>query len=131
MTEVLISLISMIGGLGVAYIVNVAGKKVQQKKAEKQPKDRMEQMFDGYERLIKQKDLEDDRKQQYIKTIEEELRLTKEHVGHLENALEATKQELTESRVENQELREKLDEMRREYKLVKQDNQDTVDALRR
>ena len=119
----------MVGALGVAYIVNVASKKVQAKKAEKQPKDRMEQMFDGYERLIKQKDVEDDRKQRYIKTIEEELRLTKEHVGHLERALEATKDELNESRVENAELREKLDEMRIEYKKVKSENQDTVDAL--
>ena len=129
MNEVIIAVISLIGGLGTAYIVNVAGKKVQQKKAEKQPKDRMEQMFDGYERLIKQKDLEDDRKQKYIQTIEEELRLTKEHVGHLERALEATKDELNESRVENQELRERLDEMRREYQIVKKDNKDTVDAL--
>ena len=129
MNEVLIALISLIGGLGTAYIVNVAGKKVQQKKAEKQPKDRMEQMFDGYERLIKQKDVEDDRKQKYIQTIEEELRLTKEHVGHLERALEATKDELNESRAENQELRDMLDAMRKEYKTVKQDNKDAVDAL--
>ena len=131
MTEILISLISMIGGLGVAYIVNVAGKKVQAKKSEKQPKDRMEQMFDGYERLIKQKDVEDDRKHKYIQTIEEELRLTKEYVGHLEMALEATKDELKESRIENQELRDMLDAMRKEYKIIKQDNQDTVDALKK
>lgn len=119
----------MVGALGVAYIVNVASKKVQAKKAEKQPKDRMEQMFDGYERLIKQKDVEDDRKQKYIQTIEQELRLTKEHVGHLERALEATKDELEISRADNAELRAKLDEMRREYKTVKRDNQETVDSL--
>lgn len=117
--NVQISIISAISALGVAYIVNVAAKKVQEKKAEKQPKDRMEQMFDGYERLIKQKDLEDDRKQKYIKIIEGELTATKLHVGKLEEAMERTQQELSESRVENQELRDKLDEMRKEYQAVK------------
>lgn len=118
--NVQISLISAISGVVIAYIVNVAAKKVQEKKAEKQPKDRMEQMFDGYERLIKQKDVEDDRKQQYIKTIETELQLVKTHAGKLEEALDRTNEELALSRDENKELRQKLDEMRKEYKTVKQ-----------
>lgn len=118
-TNVQISIISTLGGIVVAYLVNVAAKKVQAKKAEKQPKDRMEQMFDGYERLIKQKDLEDDRKQKYILVIEKELGLTKEHVTRLETALVATRDELARSRDENKELRDKLDEMRKEYKIVK------------
>lgn len=122
---VLIALISMIGGIAVAYIVNVAAKKVQEKKAEKQPKDRMEQMFDGYERLIRQKDLEDDRKQKYIIVIEEELKLTKEHVARLESALEATNEELALSRKENSELKHMLDDMRKEYKVAKQHALDT------
>lgn len=117
--NVQISIISAISGIVIAYIVNVAAKKVQEKKAEKQPKDRMEQMFDGYERLIKQKDAEDDRKQKYIVVIERELTLTKEHVSRLETALEATNDELAQSRKENAELKTMLDAMRREYKTVK------------
>lgn len=117
--NVQISIISAISGIAIAYIVNIAAKKVQEKKVEKQPKDRMEQMFDGYERLIKQKDLEDDRKQRYIKIIEDELTATKLHVDKLEEAMARTSEELAESRVENQELREKLDEMRKEYQSVK------------
>lgn len=117
--NVQISIISGISGIIVAYIVNVAAKKVQEKKAEKQPKDRMEQMFDGYERLIKQKDAEDDRKQRYIKIIESELTATKLHVNKLEEAMERTNEELEQSRVENQQLRDQLDAMRKEYKSVK------------
>lgn len=117
--NVQISIISAISGIVVAYIVNVMAKRVQATKAKKQPKDRMEQMFDGYERLIKQKDLEDDRKQRYIKIIEEELTATKLHVNKLEEAMDRTNQELEQSRVENQELRDQLDAMRREYKTVK------------
>ena len=117
--NVQISIISAISGICIAYIVNVAAKKVQEKKAEKQPKDRMEQMFDGYERLIKQKDAEDDRKQKYIKVIEDELTATKLHVGKLEEAMERTNEELAQSREENRQLQANLEAMRKEYKTVK------------
>lgn len=78
-------------------------------------------MFDGYERLIKQKDAEDDRKQKYIKIIEEELRATKLHVQALETALEATNQELARSREESITFQEQLDEMRKEYQIKKKE----------
>jgi peptidoglycan hydrolase CwlO-like protein len=117
--NVQISIISAVSGIIIAYIVNVAAKKVQEKKAEKQPKDRMEQMFDGYERLIKQKDAEDDRKQRYIKIIESELTATKLHVSKLEEALDRTNEELAESRRESKEFQEQLEAMRKEYKSQK------------
>lgn len=120
--NVQISIISAVSGIIIAYIVNVAARKVQANKAEKQPKDRMEQMFDGYERLIKQKDTEDDRKQHYIKTIEKELQLTKDHVATLESALELTSDELAKSRSENADLKKMLDAMRKEYKVIKNES---------
>lgn len=109
MTEqVQLTIISTIGGIIIAYIVNVAAKKVQSNREKKQPKDRMEQMFDGYERLIKQKDTEDDRKVRAIQALEDELVLTRKTVTRL-------KKELEKSREENQELRDLLNEMRKEY----------------
>lgn len=113
--QVAISLISAVSGVVIAYIVNVAAKRAQTNKDKKQPKDRMEQMFDGYERLIKQKDVEDDRKQKYIKVIEEELRATKLHVQALEAALAATNDELARSREESKIFQEQLNAMRKEY----------------
>lgn len=128
--NVVLSIISAISGILIAYIVNVASKRVQEKKAEKQPKDRMEQMFDGYERLIKQKDAEDDRKVKSMKALEEELIFTRQTVQRLEQALEETQEELEVSREENRELREMLKEMRVEYKSVKthtnEENKDVV-----
>ena len=117
--NVQISIISALSGIVIAYIVNVAAKKVQEKKEEKQPKDRMEQMFDGYERLIKQKDAEDDRKQRYIKIIESELTATKLHVNKLEEALDRTNDELAQSRQESKEFQQQLEAMRAEYKAQK------------
>ncbi len=118
--QIAISLISAVSGVIIAYIVNVAAKKVQEKKERNNPKDRMEQMFDGYERLIKQKDLEDDRKVKAIQTLEEELTITRETVQRLERALIDTQGELEISRQENQELREMLHKMREEYSKKKQ-----------
>ena len=122
--NVLLSLISMVGGVAAAYIVNVAGKKVQLGKAKRQPKDRMEQMFDGYERLIRQKDAEDDRKVKTMKALEAELTYTRETVQRLEDALEATQEELEVSRSENRQLREMLEKMREEYKTLKAHNEE-------
>src|SRR5690606_32543719 len=105
-----LGIISMISGIIIALIGVFSKTRYEDKKAAKQPKDRMEQMFDGYERLIKQKDKEDDRKQKYITAIESELQATKEHVVKLEEALEATQGELEVSRTENRELKNMLDE---------------------
>lgn len=118
-----LSIISATSGIIIAYIVNVLAKKVQDNKNKKQPKDRMEQMFDGYERLIKQKDAEDDRKQRYIKIIEAELAATKAHVMSLEQALEATQEELAKSREDSANFQLQLNEMRKEYTHIKKERE--------
>lgn len=121
-TPIAVSAISAVSGIIISYIVNIAAKKVQEKKTKNQPKDRMEQMFDGYERLIRQKDAEDDRKVKTMKSLEEELIFTRQTVQRLEKALEETQEELEVSRNENRELKYMLEEMRKEYKTVKTDN---------
>ena len=100
----------------IAYIVNVAAKKVQKSKEDKQPKDRIERMLDGYERLIKQKDLEDARKGRLISELEEEISMTRQMVRSLEQALAVSQRELECSREDNLELKKMLQEMRNEYK---------------
>ena len=113
--SVVISLISAASGVIIAYIVNVAAKKVQGSKVNKQPKDRMEQMFDGYERLIKQKDLEDARKERLISELEEEISFARQMIRNLEEALSASQIELESSRADNAELKKMLQEIREEY----------------
>lgn len=113
---VIIAVISTIGGIIIAYITNVVSQKVQAKKAAGQPKDRMEQMFDGYERLIKQKDIEDDRKAKAIKRLEGQVYELETQLETTKTTLSTTKEELRVSKDENRELREMLDAMRAEYK---------------
>ena len=114
--SVAVSLISAFSGIVVAYIVNVAAKRVQSRKVGQGPVDRMEQMFDGYERLIEQKNLEDERKARLIDELEEEIIITRQMVKNLEHALAVSQQELQRSREDNQELKDMLKRMRDEYK---------------
>lgn len=123
--SVVVSLISAVSGVIIAYIVNVAAKKVQKLKADKQPKDRMEQMFDGYERLIKQKNLEDVRKERLISKLEEEISMTRQMVRNLEADLAVSQRELERSREDNVELKKMLQEMRNEYERNKTIEQNT------
>ena len=114
--SVAVSLISAFSGIVVAYIVNVAAKRVQARRVSQGPVDRMEQMFNGYERLIKQKDLEDERKARLIDELGEEIKRTRQMVRYLEHALAVSQQELQRSREDNQELKDMLKRMRDEYK---------------
>ena len=114
--SVAVSLISAFSGIVVAYIVNVAAKRVQARKVSQGPVDRMEQMFNGYERLIKQKDIEDERKARLIDELGEEIKRTRQMVSDLEHALAVSQQELQRSREDNQELKDMLKRMRDEYK---------------
>lgn len=116
---ILVSLISAVSGIIIAYIVNVAAKRVQQKKQKEGPIDRIEQIFDEYERLIKQKDLEDERKQRLISELENEIDMTREMVKKLAAALDVSQRELQESRRDNQELKDMLHQIREEYHELK------------
>lgn len=118
---VLLALISAASAIAVAYIVNIASKKVQAKKIKEGPLDRMEQMFDGYERLIKQKDFEDDRKARLIAELEKEIEMTRDLVRKLESALAESQRELAISRQENQGLKQMLEDMRKDYESFKKE----------
>lgn len=110
-----IAIISMIGGIVIAYITNVVAKKVQEKKAEKQPKDRMEQMFDGYERLIKQMADEDERKAKIIRDQQREIAAMKIKLTEMEDNLSTAQDDLIESHKSKKLLTQELDKMRKEY----------------
>lgn len=84
------------------------------KKADK-PKDRMETIFDGYENLIKQQQIEIGRKGQVISSLEgvvqrleQELQVTRELLG-------AARDELKMAEKHNRELRIQLEGMKTEY----------------
>lgn len=118
---VVVSIISMIGGVLIAYISNVAAKRVQAKRASKQPKDRMEQMFDGYDRLIKQMSAEDERKATVIRDQQKEIRYMKERLAQMESSLISAQDELLDSNRAKKQLIHELDKIRKQYQVQKSD----------
>lgn len=116
---VAVAIVSTLGGVIIAYITNVVAKKVQEKKAAAQPKDRMEQMFDGYERLIKQMAAEDERKAQIIRDQQAEINRMKVKLTEMEDNLQAAQDELIRSHDSKLKLTNELDKMRKQYQSQK------------
>ena len=112
---VAISFISVVGGGIFTLLTIYVQKKVQETKAKKQPKDRMEQMFDGYERLIKQMATEDDRKAGVIRDQQLEIAEMKRKLTKMEESLALAQEELLDSHESKQKLTQELDKMRKQY----------------
>lgn len=113
--QVLITFISVIGG-GILTLATVfVQRRVAETKAKKQPKDRMEQMFDGYERLIKQMAVEDDRKALIIHNQQQEIAVMKKKLTEMEDNLLQAQEELMDSHESKQKLTDELNKMRKQY----------------
>lgn len=118
---VAVSIITAIGGGVVAYLTYVKSQKVQAKKAEGKPKDRMELVIEGYEKLIVQKDAQNERDARQIKAMSEEMDLMRKMMRKLEQQL-ADSQDAHERAVrENTELKQEIKKLRLEYVAAKKD----------
>lgn len=84
------------------------------KKADR-PKDRMETIFDGYENLIKQQQIEIGRKGQVITSLEGVVQRLEEELKVTRTLLDAARDELKMAEKHNKELRVQLDGMKTEY----------------
>lgn len=80
------------------------------------PRDRMETIFDGYENLIKQQQVEISRKGQVITSLEGVIDRLEEELDATRKLLTATKEELVIATQHNDELRTQLGDMKSEYK---------------
>lgn len=109
---VIISIISTFGGVIIAYIVNVVAKK---NKASK-PKDRMESIFDGYDKLIIQQQDDIKSKTTHINHLQELIDKQREQLQESQEMIDGLKDELEIARGRNQELRDQLNLMKKNYR---------------
>jgi hypothetical protein len=109
--SVTIAFISTFGGIVVAYIVNVMSKR----RRASAPKDRMENIFDGYEGLIKRQDEALAYKDQQLQRNQELLNNMQRQIDKMSLLVESQRQELDQEREINRELHNQLDELRRQY----------------
>ena len=84
------------------------------KKAAK-PRDRMDTIFDGYEKLIIQQQSEIERKGVVIQSLENAVDRLEQELTRTRALLDEARIELKESKSQNSKLRHQLDSMRRDY----------------
>jgi hypothetical protein len=113
--DVLVTIISTLGGIIITYLT-IKYKAQILKKAGRAPKDRMETIFDGYEKLIVQQQLEIDRKGGVISSLEAVVKRLEEELAHTRTLLNEARQDLSETREQNETFKQQLAAMRREYK---------------
>lgn len=109
--QVATTLITVVGGLGVAYITYVLAKR----RRAARPKDRMETIFDGYEKLIKQQQVEIERKGSVIGSLENVVDRLEQELANTRELLNQARSDLSESRQQNDDLKSQLVLMRKDY----------------
>ena len=102
-----ISIISAFGGIAVAYITNVVSKRVQERKAQAEPKDRVELLFERYEIALKQKDEDNDELRVMLRDAQAKLAEADKKLNH--------------SYYENSRLKGELERLKAQYHAHKND----------
>jgi chromosome segregation ATPase len=114
--QVWIALIAALAGIGTTYLtVRYKGIIVGRKDAAK-PKDRMEGIFDGYEGLIKQQQVDIERKATLIDHLQEVVDKQREEIRNSQNLINSLREELEDSKVRTGELQDQLNNMKADYK---------------
>lgn len=84
-------------------------------KKTQRPKDRMETIFDGYEKLILQQQAEIDRKTSVINSLEGIVDRLEQELMRTRQLLDTAQEELQETKKDSAMLKSQFDTMRRDY----------------
>lgn len=103
--DLLNTIVSVVGGIIIAYITNVVSKKVQEKREAKEPKDRVELLFERYDQALKQKDADNDELRAMLREAEAKLHEANKKLNH--------------SYYENSRLKGELEELKAQYRADK------------
>jgi hypothetical protein len=113
--QVLIALIAAVAGIITTWLTVKYRNKVVRGHGPNKPKDRMDTIFDGYEKLIMQQQVEIDRKQSVIGNLESIVDNLDRELQTTRDLLSATKDEVAITKRQNIELKDHLQRMRKEY----------------
>lgn len=121
--QVLVALISAAAGI-IATVITVKYKDRVVKRTDK-PKDRMETIFDGYEKLIVSQQEEIKRKSHVINSLEKVVDRLEDELNQTRTLLQDAREELEESTRQNQLLTKQLNGMKKDY----HDEQKRLDSV--
>jgi chromosome segregation ATPase len=114
-SQVVLGAITTLGGIITTYITLKLRTHVQQRARRNAPKDRMETIFDGYESLIKQQQVDIDRKQSIISSLEGIVERLQAELNETRGVLNTAKAELLNTQEQNKHLQKQLSKMKDEY----------------
>lgn len=113
--NVLVALIAAIAGIITTWLTVKYKDRVIRKTTSSKPRDRMDTIFDGYERLILQQQTEIERKQGVISSLEDIIDKLEHELETTRSLLSSTKAEMAETRRTNTDLKHHLTRLRKEY----------------
>jgi len=111
--QILVALISAAAGI-IATVITVKYKDRVVKKQDR-PKDRMETIFDGYEKLIISQQEEISRKSHVINSLEKVVDRLEDELHQTRQLLEDAREELRMSTDQNNNLKTQLAGMKKDY----------------
>lgn len=114
-SQVAVALIAAIGGIVTTWLTVKYKDRIIKKTALSKPKDRMDTIFEGYEKLILQQQTEIDRKQLVIENLEKIVGHLEQELATTKELLGATKDEVAETKRQNSDLKAVLKKMRKDY----------------
>lgn len=118
-SQVWVAIIAAVGGIATTWLtVKYKDRIIRRTVSPQRPKDRMDRIFDGYEKLIIQQQHEIDRKTSVISSLENIVEKLEQELATTKDLLSETKSEVAETRQQNSELKTHLQRLRVEYEPV-------------
>lgn len=115
-SQVLVAFIAALGGIITTWLTVKYKHLVIKRQRPSPSKDRMQTIFDGYEKLIVQQQSEIDRKSSIVKSLQEIVHKLEEELQQTKVLLFEAQDELRQARTHNNELKDQLDAMWKQYK---------------
>lgn len=112
---VLISIVSTLGGIVIAYFTYKTKQGVDKRAKEKAPKDRMETIFDGYEGFIARQDKALEHKDKQLAENQMIINRMQKQIDAMQELIERQREETEREREINRQLHIQLDRMREQY----------------
>lgn len=112
--EIIKAFMTFLGGIIITWLT-VKYKGGVARKLSNKPKDRMDTIFDGYEKLIKQQQEDIERKQNHIDHLQVLINKQREQLEASQTMIDVLRDDLNESRRKNKTLEVQLKGMKKDY----------------
>lgn len=119
---VILGILSTVSGMFIAYLAYKGKQEIDKRNKLKQPRDRMETIFDGYEGFIARQDKALDDKDRQLAENQVIINRMQKQIDDMQELIERQRRETEREREINHKLRTELEVMRRNYHKTNQEH---------